>query len=322
MNVAALLGLPDFDEHLARVDAALREAVVATDPYLAEMAGHLLGAGGKRLRPALAVTAALAGGAEVSDDVIQGAAAVELVHLGSLHHDDVMDEAELRRNVDTVNARWGNLAAILSGDFLLARASGIAASLGVEVAALLAATIARLCEGQVGELKHAFDVDRTEEAYLASIAGKTASLLATSCRIGALAAGLPREQVEALTAFGSSFGMVFQIRDDILDLISTDTELGKPAGNDLVEGVYSLPVILALRTEHGDELRSLLGHPIDGPENQKARDLVRASTAVPQAVAIAATYATQAATALTPLPPTPITTRLQSLPTALLQDLT
>ena len=156
-----------------------------------------------------------------------GAVAVELVHLGSLYHDDVMDEARTRRNVESVNARWGNLVAILAGDFLLARASEIAASLGTEVAGLLAATIGQLCEGQVRELAQTFDVARDEESYLASIRGKTASLMSTACRVGAITAGLSREGIDAVTVFGEKVGMVFQIVDDILDVVSTDERPGQ-----------------------------------------------------------------------------------------------
>ena len=171
---------------------------------------------------------------------------VELVHLGSLYHDDVMDEADTRRSVESVNARWGNLQAILAGDFLLARASEIAASLGTEVAGLLAATIGRLCEGQIGELRRTYNAARTEAEYLESIDGKTASLFSTAARIGALVGGLDRPDVEALTSFGHAFGMAFQIVDDVLDLTATEAQLGKPAGHDLVEGVYTLPVIRTL----------------------------------------------------------------------------
>src|SRR3954471_4885201 len=163
MNIPELLQLPDLDTELGRVEAALRSSVRTGDEFLGEVASHLIDAGGKRLRPTLAVAAAVAGGASVSDDVIQGSVSVELVHLGSLYHDDVMDDAEVRRGVQSVNARWGNLVAILAGDFLLARASEIAAGLGTEVAALLAATIGRLCEGQIGELQSAYNVDRTED---------------------------------------------------------------------------------------------------------------------------------------------------------------
>jgi len=280
------------------LEEALHQAVVSEDPFLTEVAGHLLSAGGKRLRPALAVAAAAAGGVAATPAVLQGGVSVELVHLGSLYHDDVMDEAASRRGVESVNARWGNLVAILAGDFLLARASEIAASLGTEVAGLLAATIGRLCEGQVSELKTAFSPARTEAEYLTSISGKTASLMAASCRIGALTAGLPRTQVDALTTFGEAVGVVFQIRDDVLDVVGTDAQLGKPAGQDLVEGTYSLPVIRALADPAaGPELRSLLGRPLDGPERDKARDIVRATTGVDEALAVGRRYAEAAADA-------------------------
>jgi heptaprenyl diphosphate synthase len=321
VNIAALLNLPSLEEDLRRLESALRQSVVSDDPFLAEVAGHLIGAGGKRLRPALAVAVAAAGGATTTDDVLQGGVAVELVHLGSLYHDDVMDEATSRRGVESVNARWGNLVAILAGDFLLARASEIAASLGTEVAGLLAATIGRLCEGQVGELKTAFSVERTEEQYLASITGKTASLLATACRIGALSAGLDRPTVDAVTTFGEALGMVFQIRDDILDVVGTEAELGKPAGNDLVEGVYTLPVIRALaHPTAGPELRQLLGRPLDVPERNKARDIVRASDGVEQSMAVARTYADRATAALEGVSG-PVARSLSGLGHGLLADL-
>ena len=303
VNIATLLGVPGLDAHLARLEETLKGSVASGDPFLSEVAGHLIGAGGKRIRPALALAAAVAGGAEPSDDVLHGGVSVELVHIGSLYHDDVMDEALTRRGVESVNARWGNLVAILAGDFLLARASEIAASLGTEVAGLLAATIGRLCEGQVGELKTAFSPTRTEDEYLRSIAGKTASLTAASCRIGGLCAGLDRPAVEALTVFGEAFGMVFQIRDDVLDVVGTDAQLGKPAGQDLVEGTYSLPVIRALADPvAGPELRALLGRPLDEAERDKAREIVRATSGVDEAMAVARRYADDAASALGALP--------------------
>ena len=321
VNIADLLNLPRLRDDLAEVETALQRSVQAEDPFLSQVAGHLITAGGKRLRPALALTAAAVGGVDATADVVQGGVSVELVHLGSLYHDDVMDEGTSRRGVVTVNARWGNLVAILAGDFLLARASEIAASLGTEVAGLLAATIGRLCEGQVGELRTAFDVRRTEEAYLGSIAGKTASLMSSSCRIGALTAGMDRPSVEAVTAFGHAFGMVFQIRDDILDVIGTDESLGKPAGQDLVQGTYTLPVIYALaEPEAGDELRDLLGRPLDAPERDKARDIVRSTNAIPAARRAAEGYADQAAEAAAALPAGPVTDSVAALGHRLLED--
>src|SRR5437763_5255380 len=200
-SLASLLSLPSLEGDLARVEAALRQTVDAGDPFLTAVATHLIPAGGKRLRPALTLCVGSLAAAPVHQDVVMGACAVELVHLGSLYHDDVMDEAATRRNVESVNAKWGNLVAILAGDFLLAKASEIAASLGTEVAGLLAATIGRLCEGQVRELAQTFAVTRSEESYLTSIAGKTAALMATACRVGAITSGLDRPGVEALTAY-------------------------------------------------------------------------------------------------------------------------
>ena len=322
MNIAAALSLPALEEEMSRIDAALAAAVRLDDPYLSEVAGHLISAGGKRLRPMLSVLSAMAGGADVSDDVIAGGVAVELVQVGSLYHDDVIDGAETRRGSISVNARWGNIVAILAGDFLLAKASEIAASLGTEVAGLLATTIGRLCSGQITELQTLFQASRTEEAYLASIREKTASLIGASTRIGAITAGLSRPEIDALTAFGEAFGMVFQIRDDILDITATDEELGKPAGNDLVEGVYTLPVIRALAMpEVGAELAALLGSPLDTPERDKARDIVRASGAVDQAVALGREWAQRAQDALSPMTQQPVAASLSTLGHRLIEDL-
>jgi len=308
-----LLAIPGMEEGLARVETALRASVVSDDPFLTEVASHLITAGGKRVRPAFALAAAATGlgGSStdgthaVSDEVVMGAVAVELVHLGSLYHDDVMDEADVRRTVDSVNARWGNLKAILAGDYLLARASELAASLGVEVAGLLANTIGRLCEGQLLELQHSFSVDRTEELYLRSIDGKTASLLGAACRIGGLVAELPREHTDALTTFGYSYGMAFQIVDDVLDLVSTEAEMGKPTGHDLEEGVYTLPVLLTLAGPGGDELRSLLGGPVDAVTRDTAAAVVRDGSGIEQAIARARGYADSGRDALAILPDSP-----------------
>ena len=299
---------------LARVEEALRRAVRSDDAFLTEVASHLVEAGGKRLRPAMAVAAGSVGSADgIGDDLVQGGVAVELVHLGSLYHDDVMDEATTRRRVETVNARWGNLTAILAGDFLLARASEIASSLGTEVAGLLAATIGSLCEGQVRELQRAYDTSRTEEAYFLAIAGKTAALFSTSCRIGALVGRLPRAEVDALTCFGQRFGMAFQIVDDVLDLVATEEDLGKPVGNDLVEGVYTLPVIRALATPvEGAELAAMLGKPLQRPEVDKARGLVRDGTAVDEALDIARGFTEEAVAAVAELPPGPAVDQLMA----------
>jgi heptaprenyl diphosphate synthase len=181
------------------------------------------------------------------------------------------------------------LQAILAGDFLLARASEIAASLGTEVAALLARTIGRLCEGQIEELRHTYNVARPVESYLSSISGKTASLYATAARIGGLVSKFDAPMVNALTAYGEAYGMVFQIVDDLLDLSATDAQLGKPSGHDMVEGVYTLPVLhtLASGGVPARELADVLGKPLDMAERDKALSIVRSNGGIEAAIEVA-----------------------------------
>jgi heptaprenyl diphosphate synthase len=302
-----LLDLPGMPALRDRVEKRLAGAVESDDPTLTEMASHLVRAGGKRLRPILAALASTTGadGGAVGDDAVTGGVACELVHVGSLHHDDVIDEAEVRHGVDSVNARWGNLRAILSGDFLLARASELAASLGTEVAGLLAATIGRLCEGEVRELQFAYQVDRSVADYAAAIEGKTAALYSTACRIGGLVADLPRDHVDALTDFGRHYGMAFQVVDDVLDVVATDEELGKPAGHDMAEGVYNLPVLRALGGPGGGELRSLLGGPLDDDARARALAIVREGDGVSGSITEARAYVDRALADVDRLPPTP-----------------
>src|SRR6188768_1662217 len=257
--------LPGMSADVERIEAALVESVQTGDAYLNEIASHLIVAGGKRLRPVMAVVAAQVAGGPSSDAAVQGGISCELVQTGSLYHDDVMDEAPTRRGVETVNAKWGNLQAILAGDFLLSRASEIAASLGTEVAGLLARTIGWLCEGEIEQLRHTYDITRAEGSYFASIHGKTASLYGTAARIGGIVAGHDRVAIDALTEYGNAYGTVFQIVDDILDVTATDEQLGKPSGHDMIEGVYTLPVLrtLALGNSAAADLGQLLGSPLD-----------------------------------------------------------
>jgi heptaprenyl diphosphate synthase len=303
-----------------RIEAAMLAAVVTPDEYLTEIASHLIVAGGKRLRPVMAVVAGQLASGSASDDVVQGGVACELVHLGSLYHDDVMDEAETRRGVETVNARWGNLQAILAGDFLLSRASEIAASLGTEVAGLLARTIGWLCEGQIEELRHTYDVGRPEDSYLASIHGKTASLYGTAARIGGIVAGLDRDTIDALTTYGNAYGMVFQIVDDVLDLTATAAQLGKPAGHDLEEGVYTLPVLRTLAGGDGqaDRLREMLGEPLDASRRDEALSIVRAGTGIESAIETARGFVADAVSACDGFGESALVDALRSAPAALL----
>lgn len=334
MATNPLLDLPHLRDGLARVEDELRRAVTTDEPALTEMASHLITAGGKRVRPLFALAAAACGPRDeqpastepattepATIEAVRGGVAVELVHLGSLYHDDVIDEAETRRTVPSVNAKWGNLRAILAGDFLLAKASELAASLGTEVAELLAATIGRLCEGEVRELQHAFQLDRTEADYRASIDGKTASLFSAAARIGALVAALPRDEVERLTAYGTAYGMAFQVIDDVLDVVATDEALGKPAGHDLVEGVYTLPVIYALQGPEGTELGELLGKVVSGREWERALHLVRAGDGVGRAIDSARGYATHATALAATFEPRPAASALAAAAASLVDSM-
>lgn len=323
VNVPDLFVLPVPEEELLRLEECLRAMVRQGDPFLDEVASHLVNAGGKRLRPALAMTAAALNGAETaSDDVLQGAVCVELVHLASLYHDDVMDEATRRRNVVSVNGRWGNLVAIVAGDLLLARSAEIAASLGTEVAALIATTLARLCQGQLSEVQAAYRVDRSEESYLSTIANKTAALMAAACRIGGITAGLPRPAIDTLTRFGECLGIVFQIRDDVLDVVASESELGKPPGQDLAEGTYTLPVQRALLDRQvGPRLREILGRPLGFEEVEIARELIASSSGIAAAAAVARRYAAEAAEAAASLGDGAVPRALAELGLGLLDDL-
>lgn len=256
------------------VERRLREVTVAETPFLTEIAQHLLSAGGKRYRPLLAQVAAELGPNQGPEPVEAGVA-VELVHLGSLYHDDVIDEADSRRGQPSVNLNWDNTVAILAGDFLLARASEVAAPLGEEAVALIARTYATLCEGQVSELVYADGYGHGPAGYHTVIGGKTASLIRTSARLGAMTAGSDRDTIEAISEWAWEMGMVFQITDDVLDLIASEEFLGKPAGSDIGEGTYTLPVLLASQGDRGDEIRRLLegGHPHESGAIQQVIDI-------------------------------------------------
>lgn len=241
------------------VERRLLEVTESDDVFLTEIAQHLLRAGGKRYRPLLAQVAAEFGPSD-GDGPIEAGVSVELVHVGSLYHDDVIDEAESRRGEVSVNENWSNTVAILAGDFLLARASEVAAPLGEEAVALIAQTYARLCEGQIAELRFAAGLDHGAEGYFQVIGGKTASLIRTSARLGSLTAGASSKAVDAVSEWAWEMGLVFQMTDDVLDLIANEAFLGKPAGSDIGEGVYTLPVLYAADGPGGAEIRELLAH--------------------------------------------------------------
>ena len=271
----------DVGQKLAEIERALGDATVSDFPLLQESAGYLLAAGGKRFRPLLVVLGGHFGDPGDSR-LVTVAVAVELTHLATLYHDDVIDEAKTRRGIPSANARWDNTIAILTGDYLFAKASEISAGLGTDITRVLAKTIADVSEGQIREVQLAGRVDAEEKAYLEVIERKTASLIATSCRLGGLLSGADPRVVDGLERYGRSLGLAFQLSDDIMDITSEVSVLGKEPGSDLHEGVYTLPVIYALReSSRRDELRALLeGSPPSEASLAQALEIVRADGAL------------------------------------------
>jgi len=289
---------------LSRVEERLLEAATADDAYLTKIAQHLLMAGGKRFRPLLALLAAEFGGHNDHRPVEAGVS-VELIHVGSLYHDDVIDEADTRRGATSVNANWSNTIAILAGDFLMARASEVAAThLSQESVRLLAATYADLVEGQTRELQLDFDLDHGVPEYEQVIAGKTASLIRTSARLGALAANAEGEVVDALSDWAWEVGIVFQIADDALDLVADEETIGKPAGSDIREGKFTMPVLEALAGPEGPRVRRLLASIRPYPDEVVAEviEIVRSGGHIDASLAEAGRRLELASKALAPLP--------------------
>jgi heptaprenyl diphosphate synthase len=289
MDRTVIRDLVPIERVWARLDAVerrLHEVTSSSNPDLTTIAQHLLGAGGKRYRPMLALVAAELG-PEPGNAPVEAAVAVELIHLGSLYHDDVIDEADARRGTASVNANWSNTVAILAGDYLLARASEIAAPLGEEAVALLARTYARLCEGQFLELQLTDDLDHGADRYYRVIEDKTASLIRTSAKLGAMAAGADERSIQAAQRWGHEVGMVFQLTDDVLDLVATEEFLGKPAGSDIGEGTFTLPVLHAVASADGDEIRGLLasGRPYRPDAVARVIEIVRSGGHVERTLA-------------------------------------
>jgi heptaprenyl diphosphate synthase len=302
---------------LDRVEGSLRDAIQAADPTLAEVASHLMNAGGKRFRPLLVALAAHFGDAD-EPNVVQSALVVELTHLATLYHDDVMDEASVRRGAPSANSRWGNAIAILTGDYLFARAADLAADLGPEAVQIQARTFGRLVHGQIAETVGPRDADPIEH-YLKVITDKTGSLIGTSARFGAMFSGAEPSTVEALAEFGDTIGVAFQLSDDLLDIASETTESGKTPGTDLREGVPTLPVLYALADDSPDpsavRLREILslGPVTRDAHVAEALELLRESAALKRARETVRSYAERARNQLTPLPDIPAKRALESL---------
>jgi len=317
------LALPVADEALAArlrermvlVEEALSRHVRSRAPFITEAAGHLMAAGGKRFRPLLVLLAAETGPRPDSEEVITAACVVELTHLASLYHDDVMDEADLRRGAATAHARWGNHVAILTGDFLFSKSSELTADLGDDAVRIQAQTFTRLVEGQILETVAPGPGEDPLAHHLDVVAGKTGSLIATSARYGARFGGATPEVEEALTAYGEIVGAAFQLSDDILDIASDADESGKVPGTDLREGVPTLPVLIAqASTDAADaRLRELLaGDLADDDRHAEALDLLRKHPAMAEARAYVVKQADAAKKHLTVLPQGPVRAALEA----------
>jgi heptaprenyl diphosphate synthase len=244
---------------LAAVEGELASIIHSQVDLVTDIGDHLLRAGGKRLRPALYLLCAK-GGRPDPAGIVPVAAAIELIHMATLVHDDVIDDAATRRGMATANARWGNHVTVLAGDYLFAKAfSLIAVHGGGDALKILTGAICAICEGEISQAKELFNPGQTEEEYLACIGKKTAGFIAASCELGALTAGLPPHDVDALRQYGYAIGMAFQITDDLLDVTASSEQIGKPAGNDLRQGVLTLPIIYALRHSAGrEDLRRII----------------------------------------------------------------
>ncbi|MEO7803180.1 MAG: polyprenyl synthetase family protein [Actinomycetota bacterium] len=290
--------LESISDELRRIEQIMVEASVGATSFLTESATYLTRAGGKRLRPALTVLCSRLGTGGPNEDVFKTAGAIELVHLATLYHDDVIDEADARRGVPSANQKWGNKVAILAGDHLFARASGLAAEVGSRVSITLADAIAKVVAGQVAELQSTYDPKRTEENYLETIYGKTASLVQACAQLGSELGGASGEVREAMVRFGAAFGYAFQVADDLLDLVASREELGKPPGTDLRDGVYTLPVIFACAAQ--PTLRELLGTPKVDVEAMRS-EVIRTG-GYDYAMSVAHEYIDRALTALKETP--------------------
>jgi len=240
---------------LDQVEDALREELSSTHPFVDQLVKHGFRLGGKRLRPALVLLSAKASGT-CRPEHVQLAAAVELIHTATLIHDDVLDEATLRRHRDTINARWDNEASVLLGDFLLTRAICVAGAVDGSFACRAIGEAGQaMCEGELRQIASRGDYDLSEEDYLDIIAGKTASLTACCCKLGSHYAGADTETSEALTRYGLNLGIAFQIVDDLLDLVGDERTVGKSLGTDLIKQKPTLPLIRLL-SEAGSEQRA------------------------------------------------------------------
>jgi len=266
------LGIPNLDADLERqlssglnqVEELLSSHIQGDYPLVVETSRHLVEAGGKRFRPLITLIASHFGNGQ-SRQVIEAAVVCELTHVATLYHDDVMDEAPLRRGVESANNRWGNTVAILTGDYLFSKASDLLADLGPEAVRLQAKTFERLVIGQIQETQGPKNGADPLQHYLQVVADKTGSLIATSARFGAMLSGADASVVETLTKFGEKIGIAFQLADDVIDIASDSSQSGKTPGTDLKEGVPTLVTLQIMKSNRSEDaaLKKLLSAPMD-----------------------------------------------------------
>jgi octaprenyl-diphosphate synthase len=295
---------------LAQVNRLIVERMHSPVALIPQLAGHIVSAGGKRLRPMLTLAAARLCGYR-GDRHIALAAAVEFIHTATLLHDDVVDASDLRRGRDTANAVWGNKPPVLVGDFLFARSFELMVQDGsLRILEILSRAAAVIAEGEVAQLVTANDTSTTEAAYLAVIEAKTAALFAAASRIGAVVADRPEAEEEAFARFGRNLGIAYQLVDDMLDFSAEVDELGKSVGDDFRDGKITLPVLLAFAGGDADE-RAFWRRTLEGGEQgpgdlDRAIHLLQRRGALAETLARARRYAAEAAAALTVFPDGPL----------------
>ena len=303
------LGIPGVDSkfaseierNLEEVENLLSRQIKGEYPLVVETSRHLVEAGGKRFRPMLALIASHFGSGP-NKKVIEAAVVCELTHVATLYHDDVMDEAPLRRGVTSANAKWGNTVAILTGDYLFSKASDLLADLGPEAVRLQAKTFERLVIGQIEETQGA--KGDPLEHYLRVVKEKTGSLIATSARFGALFGGATPEIVETLTIFGEKIGIAFQLADDVIDITSDSNQSGKTPGTDLKEGVATLVTLQILTSNNPADakLKQVLSSPVPETEIASVIKELRSHRALSEAKRYLHNLAGESKSILTSLP--------------------
>ncbi|HEY8911357.1 MAG TPA: polyprenyl synthetase family protein [Desulfosporosinus sp.] len=304
-----------INSDLQRVEKELTKFVETDYPILQDSAVHLLAAGGKRLRPAFTLLAGKFYGYSL-EKLIPVAMALELIHMSSLVHDDVVDASMTRRGRPTVKANWGNIVSVETGDYLFAKSLVLIAKIDhPEVSRILAEISVEMCQGEIQQIKSSFDVEQNLKQYYYRIKRKTALLISACCRLGALVSGAPRRQIWALGAYGHSLGMAFQIVDDVLDITAKASEFGKPVGGDLHQGIMTLPMILALQmSQEPTRLKNLLGK-MDKTDDEvsEAIQLINSTGAIDKSMQMVDLYIEKAKKHLQELPKVPTRKALEEL---------